>query len=238
MKFKTRGIALHTLDYSDSSVIIRVLTRDFGIRSYIVKGASGKRSKTRIGLFQPLNLLEMEVSNSGKEKLEMIYEARNFPVYQSIQQNIYKSCIAQFLAEFLMKSLKEENVDESMFSMIEDELVTLDHLNEDYGMFHLFFLLKLSKYMGFYPSERSNEPDIYFDLNHGVFTSRTDPSTLHADRSETLLLYRLMNGEPDTLKLTREERKRLLALLIRYFEQHVPTLKDLKSVKVLEEVLE
>ncbi len=235
MKHKTRGIAIHRINYSDTSLIIQILTRDFGMKSYMVKGITGKKSGTKKALFLPLNLLELDVSHSGKEKIEMIYEARNQPVFSSIYENIYKSCIAQFTAELLLKSVKQEDVNEAMYSFIESSILWLDHAENDYASFHLSFALTLTKHIGFYPSE-PEEGKPYFDLADGIFTSKPSPLNPCADPRDASLLIRLMR-EGDTIKLDRDSKKTLLSLLLKYYTLHVPAFREMNSLKVLEEVL-
>ena len=44
MLIKTRSIALHRFAYSDSSFIVKALTEESGIISFIVKGGKRKES--------------------------------------------------------------------------------------------------------------------------------------------------------------------------------------------------
>ena len=61
MLHKTRGIVLHSVKYSETSLIVKTYTEAFGIQSYMVKGVRSHRSKMRPILFQPLTLLDMVV---------------------------------------------------------------------------------------------------------------------------------------------------------------------------------
>jgi DNA repair protein RecO (recombination protein O) len=51
MLHKTRGIALSYVKYRETSIIVRIFTRQFGIQSYIVNGVRSKSAKTKIALF-------------------------------------------------------------------------------------------------------------------------------------------------------------------------------------------
>ena len=66
MLHKTSGIILQTTNYSDSGFIAKIYTERFGVQSYIISGARSKRSKTKASLFQPMTIVELEVSNSVK----------------------------------------------------------------------------------------------------------------------------------------------------------------------------
>ena len=42
---KTKAIVLQTIKYGDSSLIVKMLTKESGVQSYMVKGVFGKKSK-------------------------------------------------------------------------------------------------------------------------------------------------------------------------------------------------
>jgi DNA repair protein RecO (recombination protein O) len=84
----TRGIVFRQTKYSDSSLVVRILTEEMGLRSYIIKGARGPKSKLKASLFQPLTLLELVVSQKEKSDLQHVREARVAYPYQSIHLDI------------------------------------------------------------------------------------------------------------------------------------------------------
>ena len=45
MTESTNGICLHHYKYSESSVIVKIFTEKFGLKSYIIKGVRSKKSK-------------------------------------------------------------------------------------------------------------------------------------------------------------------------------------------------
>ena len=128
MLHKTSGIILHTVKYSETSLIVKIYTRDFGLQSYMVTGVRSKKSKNKASLFQPLALVELEVSNTNKGSLQRISEINILHPYSDIPYNIVKSSIAIFLNEILYKAIKEEHADE------DDEFG--DSESEDHGDGH------------------------------------------------------------------------------------------------------
>ena len=57
MDDKIQGIVLQSIRYGDTSLIVKVFTRNYGLKSYMVKGAFNRSSKNRVALFQNLNLI-------------------------------------------------------------------------------------------------------------------------------------------------------------------------------------
>ena len=61
MIHKTGGIVLHRFKYSDSKVIAKIFTEEFGLQSYMFFGANSKRGRLQINLLQPLFPVDLQV---------------------------------------------------------------------------------------------------------------------------------------------------------------------------------
>src|SRR5258705_1073932 len=122
MYAKTRGIVLHTLKYSETSVITKIYTEKLGLQSYIVKGVRAAKSKSKAAMLQPLTLLEMEVSHRENKQLQFIKEFRRAFIYQSIPFDTLKSTISFFLLEVISKAIREHEPNNEMFEFIYDSL--------------------------------------------------------------------------------------------------------------------
>ena len=70
---KTRAIVIQSIRYGDSSLIVKMLTEEYGMQSYMVKGVFGSKSKFRPALFQNMTILDI-VATSGKASLSFIKE--------------------------------------------------------------------------------------------------------------------------------------------------------------------
>ena len=102
----------------------------------------------------------------------------------------------------------------------------------------LFFLLETASILGFEPSLHNILTGTYFNLESGRFED-TIASANVLDAHETNMLKKMMAVyyEKNELKLTSAERKLLLEKMLLYFRWHVADFSDLKSPKVLGEVL-
>ena len=58
MDDKLQGVVLQSIRYGDTSLIVKIYTRNLGLQSYIIKGAFNRASKNRAAFFQPLNVIE------------------------------------------------------------------------------------------------------------------------------------------------------------------------------------
>lgn len=241
MLHRTDGIVLHTVKYSESSVIAKVYTRDFGLQSYLISGVHGKKSKYRSSaLLQPLSLVDIIVSNPNKTGLHRITEINLLHPYSDIPFQVIKRSIAIFLNEILYKVLKEEHGDEELFDFIKNAMLVLDLRQESCAAFHIYFMLQLSTYLGFAPQGRTDEQHHFFDLKEGRFTSLVPMHVYYLQENSTKIFYDLLNAGFEnfqTIPFTRTQRKELLNAVIMYYQLHVPGFGELKSLLVLEEVI-
>jgi DNA repair protein RecO (recombination protein O) len=237
MYLKTKGIVLHTVKYSETSVIAKIYTEKLGLVSYMVKGVRSAKSKAKAALLQPLTLLHMEVSHRENKQLQFIKEFRRDYTYQSIPFNMPKSAIALFLLEVISKSIREHEENIEMFEFIYDSLCALDKSEKLNPDFHLLFLIHFTRYLGFGPHGNFSDATCYFELSEGIFTANgSQPRTLDKRESELLQTFLVTNKfEGATLRITRLERQQMMKHLVRYYQLHIENFA-LKSPEILEEL--
>jgi DNA repair protein RecO (recombination protein O) len=240
MLHKTRGIVLSTLNYSDTSVIAHVYTERFGLQSYMVNGARGKKAKIKANLFQPLSLIEMVVYHKEKNNLQRISELRNSQPFTSIPYNILKTSIAIFINEVLYKAIREEEANQRLFDFIHSSVQILDLEQESCVNFHLSFLVQFSKYLGFFPQGKVSSETPYFDLQEGTFISKEPMHPYFLDPVLSIILEKLSVTDytgASSLEISNSQRRDLLNKLILFYELHLPSLKNINSHRILEEVM-
>jgi DNA repair protein RecO (recombination protein O) len=242
MFLSTRGIVFRQTKYSDTSLVVKILTEEAGLGSYIIKGARGPKAKIKASLFQPLSLLDLEVSHKDKNELQHIREVRVTYPYQSVPVDIRKSSILLFLNELLYKSIQEEAVNAELFQFIYNHLVLLDRTGENPANFHLFFAVHLTHYLGFFPQGSYRGESTVFDLTEGQFTSN---EPLPADNFITgqacnwfSQIIMTLSDEFFTLQVPAAMRHGLLEKILRYYQLHLPLTGEFKSHIVLHEILQ
>ena len=237
MQVTTKAIIWTSLKYGDTSLIVKAFTLSDGLKSYLLKGIlSSKKGKLKTAYFQPLSQLEIVAVHRNKGTLESIREAKVEYHYLTLHSNIIKNAMTLFLAEVLSHSIHEEEPNEEMFRFIEASLQWLDS-HEDISNFHIHFLLRLTKYLGFYP-DISNIDASYFDLLEGEFT---DTPSLNPNLMKRNLEYFkcLLGTNFDTIqtvKMKKSDRQALLKSVVLYFELHLQGFRKPKSLAILNEV--
>ena len=237
MQVTTRAIVLSSLKFGDTSLIVKIFTLSDGLKSYLLKGVlTSKKGKLKAAYFQPLTQLELVANHKNKGTLETIRETRITYHYQTLHFGISKNAITLFLAEMLANSIQEEERNEGLFYYVESALQWLD-TNSKITNFHIYFLIGLTKYLGFYP-DTTNTSGTYFDLLEGEFTNAL---TLNPYLSgENLSFFKRFLGinfdAIHKVKMKKANRQELLQSLVLYFELHLQGFRKPKSLAILNEV--
>ena len=239
MLTKTQAIVLHSLKYGETRLIVDMFTRSQGRQSFIVSIPKSVKGKIKKQLFQPLTLLEIESDLRPKLQLQKLSDIRLASPFSSIPFDPNKLSISLFIAEFLYYALRSEQHNEPLFDYIVNSIQWLDAQTDRFANFHLVFLMRLSRFLGFYPNLEHYQSGDYFDLRESVFLS-TPPvhrDFLHPQEAEKIqLMMRMDFPTMHLFRMSHQERNRLLEVSLIYYRLHIPDFPELKSVSVLQEL--
>lgn len=237
---KTRGIFLHAVKYSETSLIASIYTEAFGRQSFMISGIHSKNSAVKAPVFQPLYLLDIEIYYKSGREIHRLKNARIASPYLTIPFDIRKSTQVLFLAEILYKCLREEEANKELFDFIYHSLTLLDLSESGIGNFHIWFLFKLTRFLGINPSRDNAGISNFFDLQSALFVSREPFHNQFADKQSTILFARLFDVDSSSIEkldYTQHERKLVLEKLLEFYKIHFDHLGEIKSLEVLKEIL-
>ena len=240
MIHKTRGIVLHQIKYSDNSIIVTIYTELFGRQSYIIKGVHNKKSKIKSNLFQPLYLLEMDAYYKPNKNIQNVKEIQSAYIFSSMPYDIRKSSIALFIAEILYKTLQEHEANKDLFNYLFHSIQLLDLKDDSISNFHLYFLVHLSKYLGFFPNNNYSQEKCYFDLRAGSFMQIKPMHNSCLEKGLSKIFSQLLTfseNQHQEIELSHSERMFLLEKLVEFYSLHHEGVVNIKSLGVLKEVL-
>ena len=222
MLSKNNSIVLSKLKFRDHDLIVKCYTEQRGVVSYLLRGVlKSKKGLSKTVYYQVLSQLEIEESYKPNQSLHYIKEVKFNYIYKSLHTNIYKSSIVLFLSEILSNVLKEEEKNKDLFHFIGTALQYLD--NEDqFSNFHILFLLKLTRYLGFQPENINNDYP-YFNLESGIFEASN--YGIYSLSGENLtLLKRLLGTNFDTLntvEINAAQRQEFLNILLNLYLNYI-----------------
>lgn len=228
------GIVLQKTHYSESSLILKLLTDRNGIQSFIFQGAKRKHKNGQ--LISPLAILSVDYSIRGDSQLGKIHHITPALVYQAIPFDPYKSSSVFFVNEVLLKTVKEAAIDTTMYHFLRNALVLLD-TSERVANFPIWFLYQFTRYLGVYPQEDSN--GIYLDLQEGRYVPSPPLHPLYLSREKSSILKTVSGmkfGDAHEFRLSLDIRRELVNDLLRYYRTLFDHFSEIKSVGVLEAV--
>ena len=214
MTQNTELIVLHTTKFGENSIVVHTLSREYGRRSFLVRGA-GKRL---MSLFLPLNILEADVQESTKSTL---FTARNLTARHpllGIRSNVFKNSMTMFMSEVLYRVIKEGAAEQGLYEWCERNILLLDAVQQDFSNFHLRFLLELTVALGFSPESRDLQP---FVGDHYPTVERF----MQTSFAESMLIP--LNGSV---------RNEIAEEILRYIEFHTESSVNINSLKVLRDL--
>ena len=211
----TELIVLHTTKFGENSLVVHTLSKEYGRRSFLVRGVGKKSIMT---LFMPLNILESDIVETSKSNL---YTARNlsakYPLL-GIRNNMFKNSMTMFMSEVLYRIIKDGTSEPGLFQWCEKDILLLDAITTDFSNFHIRFLLELAVALGFSPEVRDLTP---FVGDHYPVIERFMTSSF----AESMLIP--LNGPL---------RNEIAEEILRYIEFHTESAVNINSLKVLREL--
>jgi DNA repair protein RecO (recombination protein O) len=240
MLIKTQAVVLHYFPYSDSGKIVNLYTKSEGRISALVR--SGKRNSTlKTSLLQPFSVLEITLDSKPSRIIQYVKDSAPAIVLTSIPYNPVKSAVTLFLAEVLYKTLREQHSDEKLFDFLVNSIDFFDKCKSGIGNFHLIFLFKFSRYLGFFPNIKNYNKNSFFDLRNGILLLEKPPHKFFLSEKETLAFVQMMRFNYQTmniLKLSRLQRQTILEQIILFFQLHLPEIGNIKSFDILQQIFD
>ena len=210
----TELIVLHTTKFGENSIVVHTLSRDYGRRSFLVRGAG----KKVMSLLLPLNILEAEITESTKSTL---FTARNLTSRHpllGIRNNIYKNTMTMFLSEVIYRTIKEGAQEHDLFEWCRGQILLLSAMESDFSNFHIRFLLEFSVALGFSPETSDLMP--FVEENY-----TTVSEFMTSSFAESMLI-----------PLSGPVRNKICEDVLRYIEYHSESTLTINSLKVLREL--
>jgi DNA repair protein RecO (recombination protein O) len=234
---KSSGIVIRTSRFSETSAITKIYTRLKGMLSFHIPGVYSLKGTIKPAILQPLQIVEMDIYLKENRNLNKIKEIRPKHHLNGMHFDFHKASIGLFISEILIKTIREEEKNEELYDFLEDSILLFDKTEIPPANIPLYFLLELSKYLGFYPGDTHNGIRPYFDLYEGKFYSSLIEESRTIEPPHSEFLGKLMASGSQglaTLQIPRSTRQYLLKKIILYYHIHMADFQQPNSLTVLE----
>lgn len=214
MTGSTSFILLHTTRFGENSIVLHTLSKEYGRKGFVVRSVS----KKMMSLLLPLNILEADVTDSGKPGLLPVRNISIGRPLMGIRNNLFKNTMTMFLSEVLYRVVKEGTAEPGLYEWCERQIMLLDAMETDFSNFHLRFLLELSIALGFSPQSEDLRP----------FLGDNQPFIEHFMSTSF--------AESMLMPLSGILRNEICEGVLRYIEYHLESTLTINSLKVLREL--
>lgn len=215
MKVSATLVILNITKIGERSIVLHTLSAEYGRRSFICNVSKG----TGMALFLPLNIVEAEIQESPRTDL---WRAGNivakYPL-DGIRGNIYKNTMTLFMSEVLYRAVRDGANEDGLAEWCIRSILTLDAMESDFSNFHIRFLLEFASALGFRPTSDDLAPFV------GQYL-QTVGEFLEKDFASSMLI-----------PLSGAARSELASLLMKYISYHTDSNIEIRSLKVLHEIL-
>ncbi len=236
---KLRGIVLNTIRYSDKHNIVHIYTDGRGLMSFAVPIGKTQAARMRNAMLMPLSLVSLEAAvTNGRDLARMRELQRNYPL-ASIYSDPVKNAIALFISELLAHVIQEPEGNPYLFSYIEQAVQLLEQMHGQVANFHICFLYHLGAHLGIQPNLESYSKDYWFDMTEGVFVPAAvrGHALLQPQEAQVIhLLSRMTFSNMAVFRFTRDERNRMLDVIINYYRLHNAAIGTLRSPDILKQL--
>jgi len=225
---KTPGIVINYIKYRDTSIIVRIFTRELGLKSYVVNSVRSEKAKSKIAFFQPLSLLDLVVYDRDGASINRISETKLAYAFQRIPFDFYRSGVAMFVGEILGKAIYENYQNENLFDFLQESVIHLDKEPTNLSIYPISFLLQLAVFLGFAPASAQ---EFYEQLQQSI-------GPFDVEKEEKLYFDQLLASSfSSKLKIPAGIRRGLMDHILMFYKFHLGTFSEIKSLKVLNQIM-
>lgn len=123
---KTIGIVVRIVEFSESSCIVTMLTRDFGKITAMAKGARRRKSPFE-GALDLLSTCRIVFLHKTSEALDLLTEAKLERCFRSASSNLDRLYAGYYVAELVTAMTDEADPCPDLFELADDVLQAIDH---------------------------------------------------------------------------------------------------------------
>lgn len=252
MIVKTDAIVLRGMKYGETSRILTLYTRDYGRMSVIVKGARGAKSRFGAAL-DVMSHSAVVIYRKEQRELQLLTQADLITPYRGISADPERLMYGFALLEFILATVHGEEAHEDLYDVLASSLAALDAVHARPAPVLLQYLLRLIHALGLaidvrhcvrcradFSDERTLRVHAAFSELQGGFTCAVcspapDSLRVHVETAAALRwLDQHPIGQASTLALSDRAAKEGLALLQRHLRGHLPEMRQVKSLAMLD----
>jgi DNA repair protein RecO len=242
MIVKSDAIVLKTIDYSESSIIATLFTKEKGKVAVIAKGA--RKPKNKFAAFLVVGqLLEVVFYSKETRSVQTLSDVSYSEKLNSFRVDIEKMAIMMTTTEFANQVLHDNEVNVPLFDFLKRMLVWVDKQTDVPAQLFPYLQLRIAEYIGIGVQyvNNSNAETGYLNISSGLLSPQKEDE--HAEKlTEPQFAFvkkSLHSTNASVLRIVMDSNvlKNLIQILDKYFIYHVEGMKPRRSDKIFDQLL-
>lgn len=226
MIISTEAVVLNTLKYGDSSKILNIYSRDYGLTGLIAKGS--RHSKHKFGnLLEPMNHIFLTYYFKPGRELQIVQNVELVGKMTDSLDSLEKASSALMILESIYKTQVSGDANPTLFDTTVNALRSIESTDgEAYSLF-VKFMFFLARELGFgliFASEIKESRQIAFSLSNGKIADAVRDKNfifMTADIYNTLKRISDSNeNEAALIKISNDSKRKINDFIIRYLGYH------------------
>ena len=227
MIINSDAIVLKRFPYGESSIICRCFVKEIGKTSFIVHGAHRKKS-SKAAYFQPGNCINIIFYYKDNRNLQTISKTSFSKNWIHIQNDLKKIAYTMAVIELTDKCISENDEHKDLFIILLNVLEKIENEPSELNLIYWYYQYQLLEKLGFKPD---------FDQSELDFIPLPNP---YKSTNAKIVFGCFENGEMGinkNISLLKNDRKIISNYLNTCLGIHFAELKNIKSLKVLNSLL-
>ena len=222
MKIKTHAFVLKTTIFKESSLIIRLFTREKGKSTYVVKAAMRQKSPNK-AIYQQLNEVQIDYSHYPKRQIHPVYNAKLINDWPEICKDLKKTVLCTSMLEIIDKTFDDDTPDKKTYKALATIMKYFNNFDTNLNNAFYYFLLHFLKNSGY-----------------DILNAKEHPIIIRFERENLNILSDLNNifdmdfNQPEQItEKTNYDKKIMTQFMSELVKYHFPDAKSFKVAKDL-----
>ncbi len=243
---KSKAIIIKTMPWHESSKIITLYAREWGLVDVIARGVM-RRNNPFGGKLEILNLAEIVISDKSSRSLQILTDIALLNSFMKMRGEMDRLPYALAMSELIDQIFEERQGDPTFFDFCVQILSQMETASNPELVFW-YFLLKLSSYLGFKPNldqckncgKESTISSAYFSPENGAIFCEDCASgagmTIRLSKEAFNFLRNLQNfphRKISEMKIPHKLQFDFNALLLNYLNLHLDRHLHIRSLQLL-----
>ena len=248
---KTDAVVLKSQKQGETSKIVTLYSKDYGILKLIAKGARGPKSRF-LGSLDLLNHIGVVFYHKESRDLQLLSQADIIDPYSRIKLDLQKLSLAMVAAEMMLRSQHDHDPQPNLYHLLLAFLHKLENAKQALNVIFFWYQLRFLRWNGFRPNLKNclacqrqlgNEQKVSFLIHKGGWLCGKCQQTTGLSmmiRRETLIILNRIDmaglSHLEQLDMKADQLAECRLLLNKFSIYHIESLAKMKSGEFLKEV--